>query len=179
MHYDGKLVKKIVNYIHTDGKVHEEPLLVINKEFFQTKREENEYEDSFSDISPADLLFTCSGFRESVNHLHFAGSHISQSNFHMQAGSYVLESNSNEAEFHYFDKGNYLAEKDGIKRKPVDFYFSMTTMPYSEAKKKEPKLSELTPNAGWSYQGVEFGEDVFEYQKAAEESLNRQLDFKG
>ncbi|GAA5496822.1 hypothetical protein Rhal01_03008 [Rubritalea halochordaticola] len=179
MLYDGKLVKKIINYIHTDGKVHEEPLIVIDKYALLTVDEQLTYDKKFKSFAPLNLEFICSGFIESVNHLHFRGSSVSQNNFYLQAGSWSLEANSNEAEFHYVDMSSIQAEKEGIKPKPVDFYFTMTTMPYSEAKAKHPDLPEMKPNNGWTYQDLDRDISVFPYRRAAEESLDRQLNFKG
>ncbi|SHJ12630.1 hypothetical protein SAMN02745181_1246 [Rubritalea squalenifaciens DSM 18772] len=179
MLYDGKLVKKMINYIHTDGKVHEEPLIVIDKYALLTVDEQLAYDKKFKSFAPLNLEFICSGFIESANHLHFNGSRASHNNFTLQAGAWSLETNTNEAEFHYLDMSCIQAEKEGIKPKPVDFYFTMTTMPYSEAKAKQPELEEMKANHGWTYQDADYGQGVIDYQKAAEESLDRQLNFKG
>lgn len=181
MYYDGNLIRRIVNYIHTDQKIHEEPLLIIDKTFFLTQEAEQQYEDLFENFAPRNELIICSGFIEPTDHLHFESSTVSSSKFHLVAGKYELMRNSNSAEFNYFDMSKHQAEEDGITRKAVTFKFRMNTIPYEKAKKLYPGLNELKPESGWTAQYVEHDkisdERRLEYFRAADRSLKAQIEF--
>lgn len=179
-HFDGKLVKKIINYIHTDQKVHEETLLVITKDRFSANEAFENYKKRFTHFYPDNVEIKCSGFIESFNHLNFQGSKSASSNFSLTAGVYSLESNSNSAEFHYLDNQEDVAASAGLECRAVDFYFKMTTIPYSEAQKLYPELSEMKSGESWRAQFVKRGDNElrFAYSKARDASIKSQLEFQ-
>lgn len=179
MHYDGKLVKKIINYIHTDQKIHEEPLLIIRKDTYNTFEEEEAIRKRFNSFDPERIEIICSGFIENLDHLHFKESHVSTGHFSVEAGKYSLSSSSNSAKFHFMDNREDVAKAAGIQCSPVDFYFTMKTISYAEAKQRQPKLEPIEATKGWTYQDVEYGEDQpFPYQKARDASMKSQLEFQ-
>ena len=179
-HFEGKLVNKIINYIHTDQKIHEETLLVITKDRFSANEAFENYKNRFTHFYPDNVEIKCSGFIENFNHLNFQGSQSATSSISFTAGAYTLGSNSNSVEFHYLDNQEDVAESAGLKCHTVDFYFKMTTIPYSEAKKRQPELNDMEIGKNWRAQYVERGknEQRRNYNKAREASLKSQLEFQ-